>query len=70
MVFNAIFNNISVTHVYRGGQFYWWRKLECPEKTTDPSQVSDKLWYHILLYWVHLAVNGFKLITLVVEIVK
>jgi len=23
MVFNATFNNISV---YRGGQFYWWRK--------------------------------------------
>jgi hypothetical protein len=31
MVFNATFNNISVT-VYHGGQFYWWRKLE---KTTE-----------------------------------
>jgi hypothetical protein len=20
--------------LYRGGQFYWWRKLEYPEKTT------------------------------------
>ena len=24
----------------RGGQFYWWRKLEYPKKTTDLSQVE------------------------------
>jgi hypothetical protein len=28
---------------YRGGHFYWWRKLEYPEKTTEPPQVIDKL---------------------------
>ena len=38
MVFNATFNDISV--IYRGGQFYWWRKPEYPEKTTDPPQVK------------------------------
>ena len=26
-----------------GGQFYWWRKLEYPEKTYDLSKIIDKL---------------------------
>jgi hypothetical protein len=46
MLFNATFNNISIM-LCRGGQLYWWRNPEYPEKTTDLLQVTDN-YIHIL----------------------
>jgi hypothetical protein len=57
MVFNATLNNIQL---YRGSQFYWWRKTEALGENHRPVA------YHIMLYRVHLARVGFDLKTLVV----
>jgi hypothetical protein len=43
----------TICQLYRGSQFYWWRKLEYPMKTID------KL-YQIMWYRIHLAMNGIQ----------
>ena len=48
MEFNSTFNNISAI---RGGQFYWWRKSEYPEKTTDPPQVTSYAYLNKCVYY-------------------
>jgi predicted membrane protein len=34
----------TIFQLHRTNQFYWWRKHEYPEKTTDLSQDTDKLY--------------------------
>jgi hypothetical protein len=33
----------TIFQLYRGGQFYWWRKPEDPKKTTDLSEVYSSV---------------------------
>jgi hypothetical protein len=47
----------TIVQLYRGSQFHWWRKPEYLEKTTELSQVTDKL---SVLYQIHLAISGIQ----------
>ena len=48
----------AIFQLYCGDQFYWWRKREYTEKTTDLSQFTDKL--NLKLYQIHLAMGWIR----------
>ena len=40
---------LTIFQLYRGSQFYWWRKQKYPKKTSNLPQATDKL-YHIMVF--------------------
>ena len=53
----------TIFQLYRGSQFYWWRKTEYQRKPLTSSK-SLTNFYHIMLYGVDLVWSGFKCTTL------
>jgi hypothetical protein len=48
----------TIFQLYRGVQFYWWRKPEDPEKTTDLSQVRQTLSHNVHLALIEIRNNN------------
>jgi len=65
MVIKATFSVSGIFQLYRGCQFYWLRKPEYAEKTTDLSKVTDKLHSLIdksqLFYYIQIISLSFTL---------
>jgi hypothetical protein len=42
-MFGVLMPLSTVFQLYHGSQFFWWRKPEYQERTTDPGQATGKL---------------------------
>jgi hypothetical protein len=49
-IVSSLFQTIHMHFSYSDSQFYWWRKPEYPEKTSDLLQVTDKLYIAITIF--------------------
>ena len=48
LIFGVLTPLSAIFQLYHGNQFYWWKKPEYPERTTDHGQATGKL-YHLWL---------------------
>jgi len=46
-----------IFQLFRGGQFYWWRKPEYPKQSPDMPQVTENL-YHKVVWSTHCHERG------------